>query len=135
MSYQNTNDELLFGNENFGDDTVTHQDLDLNKPYTVRIDQAKATNGYYVYTIEVNGEIIFEEVNLKPYFSSSASVYFSNNSNTSLGHDAIVEDVKIFNGRNDGNYYGIYLEIHICDYCNMCTLNSTVKNSKLDGIS
>ena len=121
MSYQNTNNELLFGNENFGDDTVTHQDLEMNKPYIVRMDQAKETNGYYVYTIEVNGEILFEEVNLKPYFSSSTSVYFSNNSNTSLGHDAIVEDVKIFNGRNDGNYHGIYLEkhIHICDYYNI----------------
>ena len=121
MSYQNNNYELLFGNENFGDVTVTHQDLEMNKPYTVRMDQVKETNGYYVYTIEVNGEIIFEEVNLKPYFSSSTSMYFSNNSNTSLGHDAIVEDVKIFNGRNDGKYHGIYLEkhIHIYDYCNI----------------
>ena len=133
MSYQNNNYELLFGNEHFGDVTVTHQDLEMNKPYTVRMDQVKETNGYYVYTVEVNGEIIFEEVNLKPYFSSSTSVYFSNNSNTSLGHDAIVEDVKIFNGRNDGNYHGIYLE-NI--YISVITIiYSTVKNSKLGGIS
>ena len=110
MSYQNTNHELSFGNENFGDDTVTHQELEMNKPYTIRMDQVKETNGYYVYTIEVDGEIIFEEVNLKPYFSSSTSVYFSNDSNTSLGNDAIVEDVKIFNGRNNGNYRGIYFK-------------------------
>ena len=110
MSYQNTNHELSFGNENFGDDTVTHQELEMNKPYTIRMSQVKETNGYYVYTIEVDGEIIFEEVNLKPYFSSSTSVYFSNDSNTSLGNDAIVEDVKIFNGRNNGNYHGIYFK-------------------------
>ena len=109
MSYQNTNHELSFGNENFGDDTVMHQDLEMNKPYAIRMNQVKETNGYYVYTIEVDGEILFEEVNLKPYFSSSTSVYFSNNSNTSLGNDAIVEDVRIFNGRNDGNYHGTYL--------------------------
>ena len=108
MSYQNTNHELLFGNENFGNDTVTHQDLEMNKPYTIRMSQVKETNGYYVYTIEVDGEIIFEEVNLKPYFSSSTSVYFSNGSNTSLGNDAIIADVVIFNGRNDGIDHGIY---------------------------
>ena len=108
MSYQNTNHELSFGNENFGDDVVTHQALEMNKPYTIRMNQVKETNGQYLYTIEVDGETIFEGVNLKPYFSSSTSVYFSNDTNTSLGNDAIVTDVKIFNGPNDGIYHGIY---------------------------
>ena len=71
MSYQNTNHELSFGNENFGDDVVTHQALEMNKPYTIRMNQVKETNGQYLYTIEVDGETIFEGVNLKPYFSSS----------------------------------------------------------------
>ena len=108
MSYQNTNHELSFGNENFGDDVVTHQDLEMNKPYPIRMKQFKETNGQYLYTIEVDGEIIFEGVNLKPYFSSSASVYFSNDLDTSLGNDAVVTDVEIFNGRNNGLYHGIY---------------------------
>ena len=107
VSYQNTNHELSFGNENFGDDVVIHQDLELNNPYTIRMNQVKEANGQYLYTIEVDGEIIFEEVNLKPYFSST-SVYFSDDSSTSLGNDAIVANVKIVNGHNDGIYHGIY---------------------------
>ena len=116
VSYQNTNHELSFGNENFGDDVVTHQALEMNKPYTIRMNQVKETNGQYLYTIEVDGETIFEVVNLKPYFSSSTSVYFSNDSNTSLGNDAIVTDLEIFNGRNNGLYHGIYWKTFFVDF-------------------
>ena len=63
--------------------------------------------GYYVFFIEVDGDIIFEEINLSASLSSSTSVYFSNNSDTSLGNDAKVDDVMIFNGRKDGNYHGM----------------------------
>ena len=63
--------------------------------------------GYYVFFIEVDGDIIFEEINLSPYFSSSTDVYFSSGAYTSLGNDAKVENVMIFNGRKDGNYHGM----------------------------
>ena len=69
--------------------------------------QVKEPIGYYVFFIEVDGDIIFEEINLSASLSSSTSVYFSNNSDTSLGNDAKVDDVMIFNGRKDGNYHGM----------------------------
>ena len=113
VAYQNTNHDdiywqLSFGHGNFGDDIVRHQYLERNIPYTIRMSQVKEPIGYYVFFIEVDGDIIFEEINLSASLSSSTSVYFSNNSDTSLGNDAKVDDVMIFNGRKDGNYHGMW---------------------------
>ena len=110
MSYfgNDTNQELSFGNENFGDNIVTHKDLVKGTPYTIRMNQYKETNGYYLFAIEVNEVNILQETNRSPYFSSSTNVYFSKSSDTSLGNDATVEDIMIFNGKKDGNYHGMY---------------------------
>ena len=110
MSYfgDDTNQELSFGNENFGDNIVTHKDLVKGTPYTIRMNQYKETNGYYLFAIEVNEVNILQETNRSPYFSSSTNVYFSKSSDTSLGNNATVEDIMIFNGKKDGNYHGMY---------------------------
>ena len=107
MAYQNT--ELSFGNEQFGDDILETHTLEMNIPYMIRMNQIKEDNGLKVFRIFVinDEEPIFEETNLTPYFSSSTDVYFSNGEYTSLGNDATVENVMIFNGQKDGNYHGM----------------------------
>ena len=113
MSYKNTS-KLSFGNEQFGDDKLKWHTIELNIPYMIRMSQVKEDNELYVFRIFVldDEEPIFEETNLSPYFSSSTDVYFSNGEfggreYTSLGNDATVENVMIFNGQKDGNYHGM----------------------------
>ena len=84
----------------------------MNIPYMIRMSQVKEDNELYVFRIFVldDEEPIFEETNLSPDFSSSTDVYFSNveyTSRPSLGNDATVENVMIFNGQKDGNYHGM----------------------------
>ena len=109
MAYQNTGHELSFGNEQFGDDKLKWHTIEMNIPYMIRMSQVKEDNELYVFRIFVldDEEPIFEETNLSPYFSSSTDVYFSSGAYTSLGNDAKVENVMIFNGQKDGNYHGM----------------------------
>ena len=113
MAYQNTGHELSFGNEQFGDNTLVTHTLEVNIPYTIRMNQVKEDYGLYVFRIFVDESSIFEETNLSPDFSSSTDVYFSSGAYTSLGNDAKVENVMIFNGRKDGNYHGTYVKNYI----------------------
>ena len=109
LAYQNTDHELSFGNEQFGDNTLVTHTLEVNIPYTIRMNQVKEDYGLYVFRIFVDESLIFEETNLSPDFSSSTDVYFSSGAYTSLGNDAKVENVMIFNGQKDGNYHGMWL--------------------------
>ena len=110
MAYQNTDHELSFGNEQFGDNILETHTLEVNIPYTIRMNQVKEDYGLYVFRIFLDESSIFEETNLSPYFSSSTDVYFSSGAYTSLGNDAKVENVMIFNGKKDGNYHGKYVK-------------------------
>ena len=80
------------------DEFINDNDLLIQTTYNIKIQQELKSNGEYVLSVEKDGTKIYNNVNTIPYFFPSASMFFSNNQESSLESAAIIENVSIIKG-------------------------------------